>query len=201
MEFLTSVLVMCMFTTVTEGGWQTWGQWQQSAPGVRARIRTKDSQDQCPHKYQGNKSNSLSTPEILSRPVLDLDVTAVNNQIYNPRFVAAPPEAEAAVVNGWSQIVKINKTGHTIKELYNCNSCHNIGSLLSLASNLYVPHNNGTTVELKPHTGQLLNVYNIPDVRYIYHYGSLSGLIPLTSQTLTFFSYLIIVSMKCSLII
>ena len=44
---------MCMFATVTEGGWQTWGQWKQSAPGVRARIRTKDTQDQCPHKYQG----------------------------------------------------------------------------------------------------------------------------------------------------
>ena len=58
-EFFISVSVMCMFPTVTEGGWQTWGQWKQSAPGVRARIRTKDTQDQCPHKYQGNKSSSL----------------------------------------------------------------------------------------------------------------------------------------------
>ena len=52
-EFLISVLVMCMFATVTEGGWQTWGQWKQTAPGVRARIRTKDTQDACPNKYQG----------------------------------------------------------------------------------------------------------------------------------------------------
>ena len=46
-------VVICIFPIVTEGGWQTWGQWKQSAPGVRARIRTKDTQDQCPHKYQG----------------------------------------------------------------------------------------------------------------------------------------------------
>ena len=44
---------MYMFPIVTEGVWQTWGQWKQSAPGVRARIRTKDTQDQCPHIYQG----------------------------------------------------------------------------------------------------------------------------------------------------
>ena len=44
-------VVICMF--VTEGAWQTWGQWKQSAPGVSARIRTKDAQDQCPNKYQG----------------------------------------------------------------------------------------------------------------------------------------------------
>ena len=43
---------MCMVPIVT-GDWQTWGQWKQSAPGVRARIRTKDTQDQCPNKYKG----------------------------------------------------------------------------------------------------------------------------------------------------
>ena len=44
---------MSMFPFVTEGGWQTWGQWKQNAPGVRARIRTKDTQDPCPNKYKG----------------------------------------------------------------------------------------------------------------------------------------------------
>ena len=34
-------------------------------------------------------------------------------------------------------------------------------------------HNNGTIVEIQPHTGDLLNVYNIPDVGFINHYGSL----------------------------
>ena len=50
---------MCVFPCFPEGGWQTWGQWKQSGPGVRARIRTKDSQEQCPQKYQGNKSSLL----------------------------------------------------------------------------------------------------------------------------------------------
>ena len=110
---------------------------------------------------------------LLNKPVLDLNMTAVNHQITNPWRVAALPEGEAAVVNGWSQVVKINKTGHTIKELYNCQSCNNIRGLLLLGSNLYVIHMNGKIVEIQPHTGQLLNVYNIPDVRYFYHFGSL----------------------------
>ena len=50
---------MCMFATITEGGWQTWGQWKQSAPDVRVRIRTKDTQEPCPNKYQGNKRSLL----------------------------------------------------------------------------------------------------------------------------------------------
>ena len=109
----------------------------------------------------------------LDKPVLDLDLTAVNKQITRPWFVAALPEGEAAVVNGWSQVVKISKTGQTIKELYNCQSCNNIRGLLLLGSSLYIIHSNGTIVEIQPHTGQLLNVYNIPDVGHIYHYGSL----------------------------
>ena len=108
---------------------------------------------------------------LLTKPVLDLDVTAVNHQITNPRRVAALPEGEAAVVNGLSQVVKINKTGNTIKELYNCPYIY---GLLLLGSNLFVIHyNNGTIVEIQPHTGQLLNVYNIPDVSDIRHHGSL----------------------------
>ena len=115
-----------------------------------------------------------ATQEMLNRPVLDLDVTAVNNQIYNPRFVAALPEGEAAVVNGGNQVVKINKTGQTIKELYDCQACYNyIQGLLLLGSNLYVIHGNGGIVEIQPHTGDLLNVYHIPDVNGINHYGSL----------------------------
>ena len=114
-----------------------------------------------------------TTPETPNRPVLDLDVTAVNHQIYNPGFVAALPEGEAAVVNDWIQVLKINKTGQTIKELYNCQSCNNIQGLLLLGSNLYVSLRNGTIVDIQPHTGDLLNVYNIPDVSGIVHYGSL----------------------------
>ena len=119
---------------------------------------------------------TTSDPAPTSAPVkaiLDLNVTAVNNQINNPWHVAALPEGEATVVNDGSQVVKINKTGHTIKELYDCQSCRNIYGLLLLGSNLYVIHKNGTIVEIQTHTGQLLNVYDISDVNIINHYGSL----------------------------
>ena len=99
-------------------------------------------------------------------------MTAVNNQITSPRYVAALPEGEAAVVSGWSQVVKINKAGQTIKELYNCQPCYNIEGLLLLGSNLYVIYFNGTIVEIQTHTGDLLDVYNIPDVNGIIHLGS-----------------------------
>ena len=116
---------------------------------------------------------SPGLPAILSKPGLDLNVTAVNHQINRPWHVAALPEGEVAVVNDWRQVVKINKTGQTIKELYNCQSCYGIEGLLLLGSNLYVIHYNGTVAEIQPHTGQLLNLYNIPDVSSVRHYGSL----------------------------
>ena len=113
-------------------------------------------------------------PVIVNKPVLDLNATVVNQQINDPCYVAALPGGEAAVVNDWSQVVKINKTGQTIKELYDCQLCYDyIEGLLLLGSNLYVTHSNGTVVEIQPHTGDLLNVYNIPDVDYIRHYASL----------------------------
>ena len=116
---------------------------------------------------------SFTAPVSLTKPVLDLDVTAVNHQITNPRYVAALPEGEAAVVNDGNQVVKINKTGDNIKELYKCQSCNNIQGLVLLGSNLYVTHYNGTIVEIHPHTGDSLNVHHIPDVSGINHYGSL----------------------------
>ena len=109
-------------------------------------------------------------------PVLpDLEVTVVNKEITNPSRIAALPSGEAAVVNDGSQVLKINNTGHTVKILYDCDLCYNINGLLFLGNNLYVVHNNGTIAEIQPHTGELLNVYHIPDVEYILHEGSLSS--------------------------
>ena len=113
------------------------------------------------------------SPVLLNKPDLDLNVTAVNHQINNPRIVAALPEGEAAVVNGYRQVLKINKTGHTIKELYNCQLCFDIWGLLLLGSNLYVTHKNGTVAKIQPYTGDLLNVYKIADVSYSNNHGSL----------------------------
>ena len=108
------------------------------------------------------------------KAILDLNVTAVNKEITRPEFVAALPGGEAAaVVDAGRQVLKINKTGHTIKELFYCHTCNDIQGLLLLGSDLYTIHASGKVLEIQPHTGQLLNVYNIPDVSFINHYGSL----------------------------
>ena len=116
---------------------------------------------------------SHTTPVTLNKPVLDLNVTAVNNQINDPRIVAALSSGEAAVLNFPGQVVKINNTGHTVKELYKCQSCHNIYGLYLLGSNLYVFYDNGTIVEIQSHTGKLLGVYRIHNVMFFQQYGSL----------------------------
>ena len=111
----------------------------------------------------------------LDKPVLDLNVRAVNHQINSPWRVAALPAGEAAVVIDGNQVVKINKTGQTVKELYSCrcDSSNHIWGLLLLGSNLYVTHKKGIIVEIQPHRGQLLNVYNVSDVGIINYFGSL----------------------------
>ena len=93
----------------------------------------------------------------------------------DPMFIAALPSGEAAFINDGSQVVKINNTGHTVKVIYDCNSCSNLGGLLLLGDNLCVVHDNGTISEIQPHTGEVFNVYQIPDADYILHYGSLSS--------------------------
>ena len=109
----------------------------------------------------------------LKKAVLDLNVTAVNRQINRPWHVAALPGGEAAVVSSGNWVMKIDKRGQTIKELYSCScdSSNIIWGILSLGYNLYVTHRNGTIVEIKP--GELINVYHIPDVDSINHHGSL----------------------------
>ena len=145
-----------------------------TSPTIPTSVRDSTNPGRMTHMTTtGTHDVTSRTPETLNKPVLDLDVTAVNDQIYNSRFVAALPEEEAAVVNEYSQVEKINETGHTIKELFNCQSCDNIRGLLLLGSNLYVILVNGTIVEIQPHTGELLNVYHIPDAGGIDHYGSL----------------------------
>ena len=114
-----------------------------------------------------------TAPAFFTKSVLDLNVTAVNHQITRPGFVAALTAGEAAVVNDDSLVVKINYSGHTVEELYNCHSCNNIHGLLLLGSNLNVVHGNGTIIEILPHTGTLLNIYNIHNVSHIRHHGSL----------------------------
>ena len=106
-------------------------------------------------------TRSVTTPE---QVLPDLEVTSVNKQILDPDFTNALPGGEAYVVNRNSQVMKLNNTGHTVKMLYDCNLCDDIGGLFLLGSYLYVVHGNGTTLEIQPHTGQLHKTYNIPNV-------------------------------------
>ena len=107
-------------------------------------------------------------------PVLpDVEVTDINKEITSPSFIAALPYGEVAVVNAMSQVVKINNTGHAVKVLYNCNSCETIYGSLLLGNNLYVVHNNGTIVKIHPHTGEIFNVYHVPEVSSVKYYCSL----------------------------
>ena len=121
-------------------------------------------------------SGTTMKPVTTPQPDLpDLDVTDVNSELTDPTFVAALPSGEACVVNGNRQVVKIDSQGQTVKTLYECSQCTRIGGLLLLGSNLYVAHENGTLVEMEPHTGEVFNVYQIPDVGVIFHHGSLGS--------------------------
>ena len=90
-------------------------------------------------------------------------------------YVAALPSGEAAVVDNYNKVVRINNTGHTVKVLYDCNLCSSISGLLLLGDNLYAVHDNGTIANIDPDTGGLFNVYHILNVAYVRLEGSLSS--------------------------
>ena len=86
-----------------------------------------------PSTPETSKTTPVPSKAATKEPVLpDLEVTNINKEINDPSFIAALPSGEAAVVNENSQVLKINNTGHTVKVLYDCNSCNNIGGLILL---------------------------------------------------------------------
>ena len=99
-------------------------------------------------------------------------MTSVNKLITRPSYSAALPGGEAYVVDDNSQVLKINSTGHTVKVLYDCNSCNSIRGLVLVGSNLYVIQYSGTIIEIQPHVVHN-KVYNIPDIGYIINRCSL----------------------------
>ena len=137
-----------------------------STPGVSTSTTKQSSV---------RKHQTIPDLEIINKPILNLNMTAVNHQVNQPWRIAALNGGEAAVVNVGNLVVRINKAGQTIKELYSCrcDSSNAIWGLLLLGSNLYVPHKNGSIVEIRPHTGQLLDVYNVSDVGRLNYFGSL----------------------------
>ena len=121
-------------------------------------------------------------------PVLYLNMTDVNPQMTQIYLVAALPDGGAFVYNYvWSndtyQVWRVNVTGQVIQHVHQCVRCfynqsgrlyHAITGLLVLNNNLYVIHYNGTLLEFDINNTNTVQVYQVPDVRSMVHWGSLS---------------------------
>ena len=112
-------------------------------------------------------------------PVLDLNMTDVNPQMTWIRRVAALPDGGAFVYNyvrsnGTHQVWRVNVRGQVIQHVYQCVWCSDITGLLVLNNNLYVIYMNGTLVEININNTNTVQVYQVPDVKWMLHTGSLS---------------------------
>ena len=115
---------------------------------------------------------------ILTKPVLDLNLTDVNAQMADLRRVAPLPDGGAFVYNFvnsnyTSQILRVNVRGQVIQHVYQCVECY-LNGLLVLNNNLYVIHYNGTLLEININNTNTGQVYQVPDVSRMVHWGSLS---------------------------
>ena len=112
-------------------------------------------------------------------PVLDLDMMEVNPQMTWIDSVAALPDGGAFVYNYvrsnyTRQVLRVNVTGHVILHVYQCVRCYAIGGLLVLNNNLYVIYYKGRLLEFDINNTDITQVYQVPDVKEMVHYGSLS---------------------------
>ena len=111
--------------------------------------------------------------------MLDLNLTDVNPQMTEIWSVAALPDGGAFVYNYvrsnyTRQVWRVNVTGQVIQHVHQCVRCAYIGGLLVLNNNLYVIHYNGTLLQININNTNTVQVYQVPDVRWMVHYGSLS---------------------------
>ena len=111
-------------------------------------------------------------------PVLDLNLTDVNHPMTLITRVAALPDGGAFVYNYvrsnyTEQVWRVNVTGQVIQHVYQCVRCDLLG-LLVLNNNLYVIYWNGTLIEIDINNTNTVQVYQVPDVSVMIHYGSLS---------------------------
>ena len=102
----------------------------------------------------------------------------VNPQMRDIYSVAALPDGGAFVYNYVSsnitrQVLRVNVTGQVIQHVYQCVRCI-LWGLLVLNNNLYVIHSNGTLLEIDINNTNNVQVYQVPDVIEMIHYGSLS---------------------------
>ena len=103
----------------------------------------------------------------------------VNPQMTEIWRVAALPDGGAFVYNfvrsnDTSQVLRVNVTGQVIQHVYQCVRCDYIEGLLVLNNNIYVIYWNGRLVEININNTNTIQVYQVPDVWYMIHYGSLS---------------------------
>ena len=106
-------------------------------------------------------------------------MTHVNPQMTEIWWVAALPDGGAFVYNivrsnDTRQVLRVNVTGQVIQHVYQCVRCDYIWGLLVLNNNLYVIYMNGKLVEININNTNTVQVYQVPDVREMVHYGSLS---------------------------
>ena len=93
-------------------------------------------------------------------------------------YVAALPDGGAFVINYVSsnrtdQVWRVNVTGQVIQHVYQCVRC-SLWGLLVLNNNLYVIHYNSTLIEININNTNTVQVYQVPDVSGMVHFGSLS---------------------------
>ena len=106
-------------------------------------------------------------------------MTDVNPQMTGIRYVAALPDGGAFVFNyvrsnRTDQVLRVNVTGQVIQHVHQCVRCYSITGLLVLNHNLYVIYVNGTLLEFDINNTNTVQVYQVPDVGWMAHRGSLS---------------------------
>ena len=94
--------------------------------------------------------------------------------------VAALPDGGAFVMNYVSSnrtthVWRVNVTGQVIQHVHQCLRCYySITGLLVLNNNLYVIYSNGRLVQININNTNTVQVYQVPNVNMMIHYGSLS---------------------------
>ena len=71
------------------------------------------------------------------------------------------------------QVLRLDSQGKIKNNIYTCVGCNYIDGLLVLGDYLYIIHYNGTVIKTRVSNGRVINVNTIPDVRRVFHTGSL----------------------------
>ena len=74
--------------------------------------------------------------------------------------------------NNTLQILRLDLQGRITKTIYSC-ECYYIDGVLVLGDYLYIIHYSGRVIKIQVSDGHVMNVTTIPDVRSVYHTGSL----------------------------